>query len=93
MAKVTAIVPFTLMPIRVAAPLSSETASIAWPIFVLLINVVRASMIITQVIIVTIVTPEMDSLPPASLSAGRVTTEVNCLALEPNINRATFCSR
>ena len=93
MAKVTAIVLFTSIPIRVAAPLSSDTASIACPIFVLLMKVVRAIMITIQETIVTMVTPEIDSCPSASFKAGTSTTEVNCLELDPKIRRATFCSR
>ena len=61
MAKVMAMVPFTLIPISVAAPLSSDTASMACPMRVLLINAVRAIMITTQVAMVTSVTPEMEA--------------------------------
>ena len=77
MAKVMAMVLFTLIPISVAAPRSSDTASMAWPMRVLLIKAVRAAMITIQTIIVTMVSPDMESLPPASLIPGTVTTDVN----------------
>ena len=67
--------------------------SIACPIFVLLINVIRAAIITIQLKIVTIVYLEIASLPPASFDAGTVITDVNCLALEPKIRSATFWSR
>ena len=56
-ANVIEIVLFTSIPIRVAAPLSSETASIACPAFVFLIKSIRATMITIQEIMVTIVSP------------------------------------
>ena len=83
-------VPLTLIPISVAAPLSSETASIAWPIFVLLMKEVSATITTTQVRMVIMVTAEIESAPPASFKVGRFTTEVNCLVLEPKISSARF---
>lgn len=77
MAKVMEIVLFTLIPIRVAAPVSSDTANMAWPILVLLIKAVSPTMITIQVMIVTMVTAEMVSLPSASFKFGRLIIEVN----------------
>ena len=92
-AKVRAMVPFTLIPIRVAAPLSSETANMAWPDLDLLMKVVKPSMMMIQVRMVTMVSPVMVICPSASLMAGMVTTDVNDFVSAPNISRATFCSR
>ena len=72
-----AMVRFTSIPISVAAPLSSDTASIACPTFVLLIKEVSATIIAIQEMIVTIVTLEMVKAPSASFRFGNVTTEVN----------------
>ena len=74
-AKVRAMVPFTLIPIRVAAPLSSDTASIACPALERFINITSPAMIIIHVIIVTIVSPVTVSCPSARRRAGRVTTD------------------
>ena len=93
MAKVMAMVLFTLIPMRVAAPRSSDTASIACPTLVLLINAVRPAMMTIHTTMVTTVSPETDSRPPASLRPGMVTTEVNWRALDPNMRSARFCSR
>ena len=93
MANVRAMVPFTLIPIRVAAPLSSETASMACPALDLLMKAVSPIMITIQERMVTMVSPVMVISPPASLMAGRVTTEVKDLVSAPKIRRATFCSR
>ncbi len=90
MAKVTVMVRFTSIPIKVAAPLSSETASMACPILVLLINVVSTTMITIQEIMVTMVTLEMESFPSASFKAGSFTTDSNCLEFDPKIKSATF---
>ena len=56
MAKVMEIVASTLIPISCAAPLSSEQARMALPMRVLPVNQVRASMMTTQVTMVTMVT-------------------------------------
>ena len=93
MANVRAMVPFTLTPISVAAPLSSETASMARPAFVYFINDVRAIMMTMQAKMVTMVSPEMVSAPSASLSGAIFTTEVKALVSAPKISIARFCSR
>ena len=53
MANVREIVRFTLIPISAAAPLSSDTALIALPAFVLLINQVNATIVIPVITNVT----------------------------------------
>ena len=53
MAKVTEIVRLTLMPMSCAAPLSSEQARMALPIFVLPVKRVSATMMTMQAAIVT----------------------------------------
>ena len=93
MAKVSAMVPSTLIPISCAAPLSSDTANIACPALVLLIKSIRPAIMIRQVTIVTMVSPVILICPSASFTAGTDTTEVNALAFAPKIKRATFCSR
>ncbi len=90
MAKVRDMVLFTLIPISWAAPLSSETASIACPALVLLIKRVSVVIIIMQEIMVTIVSPEIMICSSASFSAGMVTTEVNAFVFAPKIRRAIF---
>ena len=92
-AKVREMVPFTLIPISCAAPLSSETASIACPTFVLLTKKVSPAIMIIQDIIVTIVSPEIEICPSASLMAGTVTTEVKDLVFAPKRSNAVFCKK
>ena len=86
-------VPFTFTPIRVAAPRSSDTASMAWPAFVLLIKVVSPIMITIQETIVTRVSPVTVMAPSANFRAGIVTTEVKDFVSAPNKRRATFCNK
>ena len=86
-AKVREMVPFTLIPISCAAPLSSETASIACPTFVLLTKKVSLA------IMITIVSPEIEICPSASLMAGTVTTEVKDLVFAPKRSNAVFCKK
>ena len=76
--------PARRIPISRAAPWSSETASIACPGFVFPMKVVRPNTMTSDVMIVTIVSPLMVICPPASLSAGTLTTDVKDLELEPN---------
>ncbi len=90
MAKVRAIVPFTLIPMSCAAPLSSETASMACPAFVFLIKSVNPVIIIMQAAIVTIVSPEIISCPSASETVGIVTTDLKDFGLALKIKRAIF---
>ena len=93
MAKVTEMVVFTLMPMRPAAPLSSETARMAVPILVLVVNSVSTIMMRMQAATVTMVTPEMISLPPKSWTDQFPTMEEKVLGLEPQIRRAAFCRK
>ena len=53
MAKVSEMVRFTFMPISWAAPLSSEQARMALPVLLLLVNAVRAAMMIMHMAIVS----------------------------------------
>ena len=89
-AKVMEIVLFTLIPINWAAPLSSDTASIACPVFVLLIKSISPAMIRIPPIMVTMVTPVITIEPPASFRDGRLITLLNDLVSAPQIRRATF---
>ena len=93
MAKVREMVVLTLIPIRPAAALSSETARIAVPIFVLLVKSVRQIMIRMQARIVTIVTPETISCPSKSFKVQLPVTEEKVFGLEPQISRAAFCRK
>ena len=76
-----------------AAPLSSETASIACPAFDFLINNVRTTMMMIHEMIVAIVSPAMVSLPPANTNAGIGTTDEKDFVLAPKTRSATFWSR
>ena len=82
----------TFTPISCAAPLSSDTASMACPGFVF-INIVRIIIITRHVTIVTIVSPEIISLPPARFSAGTFTTDVKDFGFAPNKRSAMFCKK
>ena len=93
MANVRAIVPFTLMPISCAAPLSSETASMACPALDFRINKVRAVIITIQERMVTTASPVMVSSPPASTMAGMERTAGKEIVFAPNTKRAIFWSR
>ena len=90
MANVSAMVPFTLIPISCAAPLSSETASMACPAFVFLINRVSPAMITIQETMVTMVSPEMVRLPPARTRAGTGTTDEKDFVFAPKTRSARF---
>ena len=90
MAKVIEMVLLTSTPMRVAAPLSSETASIACPAFVLLMKVTSPPTMIRQHRIVTMVSPEIVSAPPASLTGLIGTKEVKLFGFAPNRSSATF---
>ena len=90
MAKVRAIVPFTLIPISCAAPLSSDTARIACPGFVFCTKVTRAIMITIHTAMVTIVTPEILSSPSARVIPFHVITELNVCGFAPKIKSARF---
>ena len=93
MAKVSEIVVLTLMPISCAAPLSSDTARIAVPALLLLVNRVSTTMMMMQVTTVTMVTGAMVSCPPNSGIGLPPTTEVKLLVLEPQISSAAFCRK
>ena len=67
MANVTAMVRLTLMPISSAAPRSSETARMALPIFVRLVNCVKAIIMTILARMVTMVVPVRRSVAPLSL--------------------------
>ena len=93
LAKVREMVPFTLIPISCAAPLSSETASIACPALVLFTKRVKPIMMTIQDKMVTIVSPLMVICPPARERLGTLTTEVNALVFAPKISNAIFCRK
>ena len=83
MAKVRAMVALTLTPMSWAAPLSSDTASMARPDLEYFIKVISPAMMIRQATTVTMVSPEITSLPSISFRAGMVTTEVKDLVFAP----------
>ena len=91
MAKVMEIVLLTLIPIRAAAPLSSDTARIALPARVLLINHVRITIAITVTTKVTIVIPEI-CMPPI-LNEDTLMTEPKGIGVALKISSATFCKK
>ncbi len=93
MAKVSEMVAFTLMPISCAAPLSSDTACMACPTFVLLTNNVSATMMTADVTMVTSVSPVTTSCPPKRRSGSMDTTDVKDFGAEPQMSSARFCSR
>jgi branched-chain amino acid transport system substrate-binding protein len=76
-----------------SAPLSSETANIACPALVRLINAIRHTMITIQERMVAMVSPVIFNWPSASFNAGIFTTEVNDFVSAPKISSATFWSR
>ena len=81
------------MPISCAAPLSSDTARIAVPILLLVVNSVSATMMMTHATIVTMVTRVMVSCPPNSWIGSPPTTEVKLFVLEPQMSSAAFCKK
>ena len=81
------------MPINCAAPLSSETASIACPALDFLINNVSPIIITIQQAIVTIASPVTVRAPPASANAGTGTMDANEIVFAPKIRSAIFCNR
>ena len=81
------------MPISVAAPLSSATASIACPARVLLMKPVSATMIIKQTAIAATVSPEMTSCPFAKLIDLIGTTERKLFGFAPKMSSARFCNK
>ena len=90
-ANVIEIVWLTLMPISLAASLSSDTARIALPILDLLMNNVRQIMITMQESSVTIDSAVIVSCPLNSLTPGiPLTTDVNTLGALPQIRSALF---
>ena len=93
MANVSEIVVFTLIPISCAAPLSSETARIAVPILLLLVNRVSTIMITMQASTVTSVTGVTVSCPSNSWNGLPFTTEVKLFCPEPQISSAAFCRK
>ena len=90
MAKVTEMVRLTFMPMSCAAPLSSLTARMALPIFVLLVKRVNATIVTMQVATVTMTVPVTEMSPPNSDIGGRFTTEGNTLESLPQMSRAAF---
>ena len=99
------IVPSTLIPISWAAPLSSEQARMALPIFVWLMKAVSPAMITTQVKIVTMVTKEMVSCPsnsckllrtvsaPSAAVPFRTKNAGNIFGVELHSSSALFCRK
>ncbi|VUX36676.1 Uncharacterised protein [Bifidobacterium catenulatum] len=67
MAKVSVMVEFTLMPIRIDASLSSETARMALPCLVWETNSCSATMMMTPSAMVMMVAPSIFSLPSDSV--------------------------
>ena len=80
-----------MMPMSSAAPLSSETARMARPVFVLLIKDVRAIMEIVVTTRVTMVMPEMVTLPRRR--DGTLMMDAKGIGVALKISRATFWSR
>ena len=93
MAKTMAIVALTSMPMSWAAPLSSETARMALPILVLVVNSVRPTMITMLARTVTSVTELTTSSPPNKDSEGMAMTCGNDFGSLFQMRRARFCSR
>ena len=93
MANVSEIVEFTLMPMSVAAPRSSEQARMALPMRVLPVNIVRPTMTTTPAMTVTIVMALTTSCPPNSETDGRLTTDGNDLVSDPQMSSAAFCRK
>ena len=90
MANVSEMVEFTLMPMSVAAPRSSEQARMALPMRVLLTNVVRPTAMTTQHRIVTMVTALIVSWPSKSTTLGRSTMFGNVLGSLFQMSSAAF---
>ena len=86
-------VEFTLIPMSCAAPLSSDTARMAVPVLVFVVNSVSAVIMTIQARTVTIVTPDMVSCPSKSFKDQFPTTEEKVLGLEPQMRRAAFCKK
>ena len=92
-ANVMEMVAFTFTPISWAAPLSSETASIARPIFVLFTNSHSTTMIMAETIIVTSVSPEITRRPSNRRKGANDTIELKDFGAEPQISSAIFCKK
>ena len=93
MANVSEMVEFTLMPMSVAAPRSSEQARMALPIRVLPVNIVRPIMTMMPVTTVTMVMALTTSCPSNRETDGRFTTDGNDLVSEPQMSSAEFCRK
>ena len=91
MANVMEIVWFTLIPISSAAPLSSDTARMALPAFVLLINNVSRIMEMSMMAIVTRVIPEI--VRPPIFTDGTLMTDWKGIGVALKIKSARFCKR
>ena len=76
-----------------AASLSSETASIALPLLVLLTNSESPTTISTDTTIAAVVSLFITTCPSNSVILGRLTTEVNVTGFSPNTNSAIFCKK
>ena len=90
-ANVIDIVLFTLIPISSAAPLSSETANIALPVFVKFIKRARP-------IIISVVAPKVTTDSPVNsigpkLKPFTVITDATLLCSEPKIKSAVLCKK
>ena len=78
------------MPISCAASLSSDTASIARPLFVLFMKSERPITISIETTIATIASPVMTTCPSKSDILGTFTTEVKLTGFSPNRSSAEF---
>ena len=78
MAKVTVMVRLTLMPISSAASLSSDTARMALPIRVRLINRDNPTMIMAVTAMVAMVMPSMYTPPSSTLGMVNSTGKAFC---------------
>ena len=85
------IVRFTLMPISWAAPLSSETARMALPCLVRLMNNVSKIIAAAVIIRVTRVIPEMVTPPILTVFTLMMDAKGRGVALK--INRAALCKK
>ena len=93
MAKVTEIVLFTLIPISSAAPRSSDTQRMAFPVFVLEMNRVSAIMMMILAAMVISVSGLITSCPSNSRMVSIAKRLGKTFGFAPQISSAVFCSR
>ena len=93
MAKVVEMVWFTLMPMSCAASRSSDTARMALPVRVLLVNRVRPTMTRMETATVRSTSPVMTICPSNREMGFIVTTLVKFLGLLVQISWAAFCRK